>query len=386
MQADRDGRRRAVHDRESLDGHRSLSSSGESDQQIGLAASVRDLWHGKLAALPGNGTTFVPVVPVDYLASFMALVPTVPEADGQSYWVLDDDTAGLPDLLTAIGRHYQVRVPGLRIPVKLVKLLPATLTKADPETLSFMSTDRYPTESARVLAGEHELRMPETLPTILRWADHVAAHRFGAVSDEATGRGFSSHAGIHTFGIGDPQARTIVLPPIPLNADTWAAAAARMSEPVRVLDLPGLGMSAGSEDAWGDWLTAVADGRDDLHLVGHSVGAAVAVEHASQASRAGPDAHADRAGIPPTGARNAAADGPAHVGVLPPRQRDVLGAQAARGRGARRCPRDQRDRSSTAGCGAPRRPHPRPRRAEGQERSPAPAPARPSRRSPHRRR
>ncbi len=110
----------------------------------------------------------------------------------------------------------------------------------------------------------------------------MAAHRFGAVSDEATGRGFSSHAGIHTFGIGDPQARTIVLPPIPLNADTWAAAAARMSEPVRVLDLPGLGMSAGSEDAWGDWLTAVADGRDDLHLVGHSVGAAVAVEHASK--------------------------------------------------------------------------------------------------------
>ncbi len=129
-----------------------VSSTGESDQQIGLTSSVRDLWHGKLAALPGNGATFVPVVPVDYLASFMALIPTVPEADGQSYWVLDDDTPGLPDLLTAIGRHYQVRVPGLRIPVKLVKLLPATLTKADPETLSFMSTDRYPTESARVLA------------------------------------------------------------------------------------------------------------------------------------------------------------------------------------------------------------------------------------------
>ncbi len=109
-----------------------VSSTGESDQQVGLASSVRDLWHGKLAALPGNGATFVPVVPVDHLARFMALVPTVPEADGQSYWVLDDDTPGLPDLLAAIGRHYQVRVPRLRIPVGLVKRLPSDPDQGGP--------------------------------------------------------------------------------------------------------------------------------------------------------------------------------------------------------------------------------------------------------------
>ena len=258
-----------------------ISATGESDQQVGLAASIRDLWFGNLAALPGDHQTFVPVVTVDHLARFMALVPTVPEAAGQSYWVLDDDTPALPDLLQMIGRHYQVAVPRLRIPVGLVKRLPSRVSKAHPETLSFMSSKRYPTDAARALAGEHGLRQPETRSSILKWADHLAAHRFADVSATALSRGFTSNAGIHTFSIGDPAARTLVLPPIPVNADTWAPMAAGMSEPTRVLDLPGLGMSAGDEGRWLDWLAEVVDGRDGVHLVGHSIGAAVATEFAA---------------------------------------------------------------------------------------------------------
>ena len=68
------------------------SDSGESDQQLGLAASVKELWHGTLAARPGNARTFVPVVPVDYLARFMTLQAVEPDAARQSFWVLDDDT------------------------------------------------------------------------------------------------------------------------------------------------------------------------------------------------------------------------------------------------------------------------------------------------------
>lgn len=256
------------------------SATGESEQYLGLATSFRDLWHGKLAALPGNDEVFVPVVTVDHLARFMALVPTVAEADGQSYWILDDDTPALPDLLTSIGEHYQVQVPRLRIPVALVKRLPAKLTKADPETLSFMSTDRYPTAPAHALAARHELVQAETLPAIRRWADHLAAHRFGQ-SPAGSARGFTSYAGIHTFGIGDVDARTLVLPAIPVNADTWAETAAGLSEPTRVLDLPGLGMSSGNEQQWMPWLDSVTDARVGLHLIGHSIGAAAAVEFAS---------------------------------------------------------------------------------------------------------
>ncbi|SCG40007.1 alpha/beta fold hydrolase [Micromonospora coxensis] len=257
-----------------------VGATGESDQLIGLAANLRELWHGRLAALPGDGDTFVPVVTVDHLARFMALVPTVPEAVGQSYWVLDDDTPPLPDLLQAVAAHYQVPVPRLRIPVRLVKRLPSRLTKADPETLSFLSSDRYPTAPAHELAAAHGLTQPETLPSILRWADHLAAHRFGR-SRGGPGRGFASYAGVHTFGLGDAAGRTLVLPGLPVNADTWADTVDAMPEPARVLDLPGLGMSAGDERRWAPWLAAVTEGRDGLHLVGHSVGAAAAVEFAS---------------------------------------------------------------------------------------------------------
>ena len=258
-----------------------VSSTGEADQQAGLGASLRDLWHGDLPALPGNSGTFVPVVTVDHLARFMALVPTVPETAGQSYWVLDDNTPALPDLLADIGRHYQVSVPRLRVPVGLVRRLPARLSKADPETLSFMSSERYPTASADELAARHGLLQAPTLPAIRRWADHLAAHRFGEVPVGPVPRTFSTYAGVRTFAIGDPEARTLVLPGLPINADTWAATAADLDERARILDLPGLGLSSGNEKLWDAWLTDVARDRHNLHIVGHSIGAAAAVRFAA---------------------------------------------------------------------------------------------------------
>lgn len=117
------------------------SATGESDQTLGLAGSVRDLWDGKLAALPGSDRTFVPIVTVDYLARFMALLPTLPQTVGASYWVLDDTTMPLPELLATVGKHFQVKVPRFRIPIGLVKRLPPALTRAHPETLGFLSTD-----------------------------------------------------------------------------------------------------------------------------------------------------------------------------------------------------------------------------------------------------
>ncbi|MEV1178236.1 SDR family oxidoreductase, partial [Nonomuraea sp. NPDC049784] len=131
------------------------STSGESDQQIGLASNLSDLWRGSLAALPGSAETFVPVVAVDYLARFMTLLPEDPEAARAAFWILDDGTPPLPDLLSLVGHHYRVKVPRLRVPVSLVRRLPPALTKADPETLTFLSSDRYPTGPARAFAERH---------------------------------------------------------------------------------------------------------------------------------------------------------------------------------------------------------------------------------------
>ncbi|HEU5029469.1 MAG TPA: alpha/beta fold hydrolase [Spirillospora sp.] len=258
------------------------AATGESDQYLGLASTLRDLWAGSLAAVPGNARTFVPVVAVDYLARFMTLLPEDEATEGTAYWLLDDGTPALPDLLALAAEHYRVKAPRARIPVALVKRLPQRLTKADPETLTFLSEDRYPTASASAFAARHGLVMPDTATTIRRWADHLAAHRFGEAKTDGGGRRFTAPAGVRTFEIGEPDAPTVVLPGLPVNADTWAEVVAALGR-ARAVDLPGLGMSAGRRDDWPSWLSALVTGAGAgaRHLVGHSIGAAAAVEAAA---------------------------------------------------------------------------------------------------------
>lgn len=254
------------------------SVTGESDQYLGLAQNVRDIWQGTLAALPGNTQTFVPVVAADHLARFMVLLPVDETAERTAYWLVDDDTPALPDLLALVAEHYRVKAPRARIPVSLIKRLPRGLTKADPETLTFLSSDRYPTGSAHAFATRHGLIMPDTATTILRWADHLAAHRFGDAP--AGGRHFTAPSGVRTFELGEPGAPTVVLPGLPVNADTWAPVVADLGH-ARAVDLPGLGMSAGSREDWPSWLSALARESGAGHLVGHSIGAAAALEAAA---------------------------------------------------------------------------------------------------------
>jgi dihydroflavonol-4-reductase len=99
----------------------------ESPQTLGMATTVLDLLADRLQALPGGRDTFVPVVTVDYLATFAALLPTLEDTVGRSYWVLDDATPPLPALLERPG-------PPVAGPPGLLRRLPATLTRADPET------------------------------------------------------------------------------------------------------------------------------------------------------------------------------------------------------------------------------------------------------------
>ncbi|GAA3673315.1 alpha/beta fold hydrolase [Nocardioides ginsengisoli] len=248
------------------------STTGESDQLIGLATTIEQIWDGSAAALPGDDATFLPVVTVDYLAAFMAAAAVDPAAVGQAYWTLDDDTPPLADLLTHVGRHLGAKVPRLRMPVGVIKRLPLWITKADLETLTFLSADRYPTESAIEFADRHGIAMPDVRVSLERWADHLAAHRFGAAM--ADDRRFVAAGGLRTFELGMPGSSRLILPGLPVNADTWAAVAAGIG--ARAVDLPGLGLSGGTGvQDWERWLPAVLAERTDL--IGHSIGAAAAV-------------------------------------------------------------------------------------------------------------
>ncbi|MGQ7310610.1 alpha/beta fold hydrolase [Microbacterium arabinogalactanolyticum] len=249
------------------------SVTGESEQHVGLASSVEELWNGTVAALPGDETTFVPIVTVDHLAAFMAAAAIDEAAVGRSYWVLDDATPPLPDMLAHLARHLGAKVPRLRIPVAAIKRLPRRITGADPETIGFLSADRYPTAPALDLADRHGLKMPDARVSLERWADYLAAHRFGAAGADA--RRFVDAGDVRTFQLGAPESSRLVLPGLPINADTWSGVAGGLGG--RVVDLPGLGLSGGTgvED-WDLWLPAIL-GDEPADLIGHSIGAAAAV-------------------------------------------------------------------------------------------------------------
>lgn len=249
------------------------SATGESDQHIGIATTIEQMWRGTASALPAGKSTFVPVLTVDYMANFMAAAAVDPHAAGKAYWILDDATPPLADLFTHVGQHLGAKVPSLRIPIGAIKHLPQWVTKADPETLGFLSSDRYPTGPAIELAARHGIPMPDVRISLERWADYMAAHRFGASKGDE--RRFIDAGGVRTFELGAPGSSKLILPGLPVNADTWADVAASIG--ARAVDLPGLGLSGGSGIRdWERWLPAVL-GEEPVELIGHSIGAAAAV-------------------------------------------------------------------------------------------------------------
>lgn len=249
------------------------SLTGESDQHIGIATTIEQMWQGTATALPAGDSTFVPVLTVDYLAAFMAAAAVDPDAVSRSYWVLDDATPPLAELFTHVGEHLGAKVPALRIPVGLIKRLPSWATKAEPETLAFLAADRYPTQPAVALAARHGIPMPDVRLSLERWVDYMAAHRFGTA--KGPDRRFVDRGGVRTFELGASGSRRLILPGLPVNADTWAHVAAGLG--ARAVDLPGLGLSGGTGvQDWEHWLPAVL-GEEPADLIGHSIGAAAAV-------------------------------------------------------------------------------------------------------------
>ncbi|QFG20691.1 SDR family oxidoreductase [Actinomadura sp. WMMB 499] len=155
------------------------SVTGEAGQYIGLAELVERLWRGRLPALAGSRRTFVPVVTVDHLARFMAAVPEHDEGPDRAHWVLDAATPELPELIGLLARHLGVRAPRAVVPVGLVRRLPRALTGLDPETLAFLSEDRYDTASADALARAAGLAHPPVGDALRAWADRLVEDGFG---------------------------------------------------------------------------------------------------------------------------------------------------------------------------------------------------------------
>ncbi|MBF6466666.1 alpha/beta fold hydrolase [Nocardia beijingensis] len=246
-------------------------------QYIGLATVVEDLWNGRLPAVPGGPETFVPIVDLDYFTDFLISLPTLPDTAGRSYTVLDERTPVLPKLIRLLAEHLGVPAPRFSIPVGVVSKLPRALTGADPETLTFIADDRYDTSAAQDVARRAGLTMPPTEATLLGWADHLVASRFGAVADDPTA-GFADGVWLSGERLRPDY---VLLHGLPLDGESWNDVRAELDGPSLVVDLPGLGRSApGDADALLPALLASV--RTRPVLVGHSLGCGPVLRYAAQ--------------------------------------------------------------------------------------------------------
>ncbi|GAA3127308.1 alpha/beta fold hydrolase [Streptosporangium carneum] len=255
-------------------------------QFIGLAAMVHDLWRGRLPVLPGGPDVFLPIVDADHFARFMAAVPEHEETRGQAYWVLDDETPNLPELVALVAGHLGVRAPRRTVPVRVVRRLPRALTGADPETLSFLSGDRYETAPAAAFAERAGLSAPPVEQVLRDWADGLVGTGFGEGVPPRGPYGFQDVAGSRAWVAGERRdPGYVLLHGLPLDADSWADVSELLDDQALAADLPGLGRSApaGSLD---DWTAALLEPvRTRPVLVGHSFGCGPVLRYA----RARPD-------------------------------------------------------------------------------------------------
>ncbi|WP_327146109.1 alpha/beta fold hydrolase [Nocardia sp. NBC_01327] len=245
-------------------------------QYFGLAEVVDNLWNGKLPALPGRSDTFIPVVDVDYVARFLVGLPTLPDTVGRAYTLLDPATPDLPDLIRLIADHLHVPAPRFSVPVSLLRALPRALTKADPETLMFIASDRYDTTAADDVARRLGIAHPPVGELLRGWTDGIVATRYGAAPESAAG--FSNG----TWVSGDTSTpKYVLLHGLPIDSDGWNDVVSRLDAPVLAADLPGVGRSAARPDSMVDWLDELlATVRTRPVLVAHSLGTEPAVRYA----------------------------------------------------------------------------------------------------------
>ncbi|MFB7469708.1 SDR family oxidoreductase [Kitasatospora sp. NPDC056184] len=273
------------------------SATGEAGQYLGLAGLVRQLWSGRLPLLPGTARTFVPVVAIDHLTRFLAAVPEHDRGPAHAHTVLDPATPPLPELVALLADHLGVPAPRGRVPVGLVRRLPRALTGADPETLTFLSEDRYDTASADRLARAAGLHHPPVDELLRRWATRLVADGFGEAAPSLPTTGtFADIAGIRTYLDGERRHPGHVLLRGPgtdtgtdADADTaaWRDVTTSLPAPALAADLPGTGRTAGTPAQDETWLAALlAPVGTRPVLVTHRTTAAPAVRYAT--------AHPDR--------------------------------------------------------------------------------------------
>ncbi|MCA9647816.1 MAG: alpha/beta fold hydrolase, partial [Myxococcales bacterium] len=257
------------------------TESGETLQTTGAGEVVRQLFSGKMPAQVGSERTFVPLVGVEHVARFMAELPLHRGVANSEFWLLHPDAPKLSELVERMAKTLGVPAPRLRLPVGLVRALPRGLTGAEPESLGFLSEDRYPTAAADRLADEWGFSQPAFDGLVDAWLGYLVGTRFLRRRARAP-RFVATRAG-QILAEGGRSSDLVLLHGLPLDGTSWDPLLQRLQQDALVVDLPGLGRSGVSSDkfAYGnsEWLEDLAL-PTPVRLVGHSLGCAVALDYA----------------------------------------------------------------------------------------------------------
>ena len=258
------------------------SRTGETTQLTGVAESIAKLWRGEMPVGVGTANTFVPLTPVDHLARVMATSVENPATVGQELVVLDPDTPPLTELLDGIAQHLGIISPKLRVPTKLVRMLPERLTGVPRETLSFLSEDRYDISTTVAHEQHAGLTRPDGNAATKRWVDYLVSTRFGDTPQTEPGR-FVSVSGSQSYVVGDVnESETLFLHGLPWDSESGVPLIRALPERVARVDVAGLGRSSAADGTTLAWLAALLGDRDmPMRLIGHSFGAGLAVSFAA---------------------------------------------------------------------------------------------------------
>lgn len=260
------------------------SKTGETSQITGLGEIVEKLWLGKLPALAGTAHTNVPLIAVDYLATFLCSVPHREESLGQDLCVLDPETPRLPKLVTAMATHLGVKAPTRLVSTRVLARIPAALSGMEPESLTFLTEDSYDTRSADAHARAMGLARPDISTNIERWVERLVSTDFGRAAHRESGR-FVAADGAQTFTVGSSQqADALLLHGLPWDSESMRALADALPFGTMRTDLPGLGRSSKSASNKHDvqWLSELLP-ESPTTLIGHSYSSGLALRLAQSA-------------------------------------------------------------------------------------------------------
>ncbi len=156
------------------------SATGETTMYFGFGDLVRRIVKRQMPAIPGGARHWVPLVPVDYLATFLARVPLADTEPLIEYFVVDDRSPDLATLVRAIASHVGVPAPKRRVPLWVARAV-ARLSRdvALSESLDLLPTLRLDTAPADRAAAALGLVKPNLDVAIQRAVDFMVHQSFG---------------------------------------------------------------------------------------------------------------------------------------------------------------------------------------------------------------